>query len=270
MNCNHCGSPIDPGKKFCGECGQPVAVEPPPTEAAPPIPDDIATELVLLPVPEEQWVLARTGQEPIVLGERMLFGRGTDCDFILDDTQASRRHALIEKGEEGYTLIDQDSSNGTFINEERVSGSILLSAGDVIRIGQTTFTFELAGEEQTEKLVARVDESKPAPPLEEVKPSKIEEPAERAGQVFCPECGARLTPGIAFCGECGHQFSDIPAGIPEAWDPIDSLEPQPMVNPKRLYFSRKGLRIGCLVIVGLGLALSCFVAVLDYLVGLLM
>jgi predicted component of type VI protein secretion system len=229
----------------------------------------------------------------VVLGDSTLIGRGTDCDYILDDTQASRSHALIEKGEEGFTLTDQDSSNGTFVDDERIYGPVLLSEGDTILIGQTTFTFEQLDEVEDEieeavdqaappePVVAEPDE--PAPSAEAVPPAEpqmpVEAPAEPvraqapAGKI-CPSCGAALEPGIAFCGECGHQLAGAPAagGVQAAapdWDPIDSMEPQP-IDPKRPYFSRKGLRIGCLVLVGLALALTCFLYVLDYLVGLLM
>jgi pSer/pThr/pTyr-binding forkhead associated (FHA) protein len=270
MNCNNCGSPVEPGKKFCGECGQPVAVEPPPTEAPPPLPDDIPTLLFEEPSPpEEIWVLARPGQDPIILGDSTMFGRGTDCDQILEDTQASRRHALIEKGEEGFTLTDQESSNGTFVNEERIYGPVLLAEGDEVRIGQTMFTFERAGDEEPAKPAVKADEPKAAPVEDEV---KIVEPVMPISQSLCPECGASLTPGIAFCGACGHQMEAAPAvaqpqvAAPGAWDPEDSLEPQPLANPKRLHFSRKGLGIGCLVIVGLGITMLCFLYVLEFLI----
>jgi pSer/pThr/pTyr-binding forkhead associated (FHA) protein len=307
MNCKNCGSPVEPGKKFCGECGQPVVVDPPPTEAPPPLPDDIPTQLAYEPAPpEEVWVLSRPGVEPIVLGETTLLGRGTDCDYMLDDTQASRRHALIEKGEEGYTLTDQDSSNGTFVDEERIFGPVLLAEGDTIRIGQTSFTFEQLADTEAEvepegaepPAAQQAEPAPPAAPVVETPPAaepEVEtppplaaapEPAPRVespaapGQVqapagsFCPACGAALEPGIAFCGECGHQLTAAPAaGQPQAavpdWDPIEAMKPQP-IDARRIHFSRKGLRIGCLVVVGVGLALTCFLYVLDYLVGLLL
>lgn len=272
MNCKSCGSPVEPGKKFCGECGQPVVVEPPSTEAPPPTPDDIHTQLAYEPAPpEEVWVLSRSDQEPVVLGDSTLIGRGTDCDYMLDDTQASRSHALIEKGEEGFTLTDQDSSNGTFVDDERIYGPVLLSVGDTILIGQTTFTFEQL-EEVEEEIEEAVDQAAPPEPVvaepdepaQPVEPPAEPAPAQPPDESFCPSCGAAMEPGIAFCGECGHQLT----AAPEAWDPIDSLEPQP-INPRRLYFSRRGLMIGCGIIVGLMLSAACCYMVLLFAVDVL-
>lgn len=286
MNCSSCGSPIEPGKKFCGECGQPVLIEPPPTEAPPPIPDEIPTMLAYEPAPpEEVWVLSRPGQEPIVLGDRTLIGRGTDCDYMLDDTQASRSHALIEKGEDGYTLTDLDSSNGTFVDEERIYGPVLLTEGDTIRIGQTNFSFEqlIEVEEDEAQIIppepAIEKPPEPASPAEAVPPAEPPKPVETPAEpvqvktpagTFCPSCGAALEPGIGFCGECGHQLTAAPAAgqpqedIPD-WDPIDEMEPQP-INPRKLYFSRRGLMIGCGVLLALLISASCCAVVVSYVV----
>jgi predicted component of type VI protein secretion system len=223
-----------------------------------------------------------------VLGDTTLIGRGTDCDYILDDTQASRSHALIEKGEDGYTLTDQDSSNGTFVDEERLFGPVLLSEGDTIRIGQTTFILEQldeSGEEEAQGAAPEPEAERspePAPPVEAVTPvepppafeaPKPAEPvqAQAPAGKFCPSCGAALEPGIAFCGECGHQLAAAPAAWqpPEAaagaWDAINSLEPQP-INPRKLYFSRRGLLIGGGVILGLLLSAICCAVVVSYVV----
>jgi hypothetical protein len=69
-------------------------------------------------------------------------GRGTGNDVILQDSQASRQHAEIsEQG--GQVLIrDLGSTNGTFVNEERVIGTRPLRPGDQIRIGDTILAYE--------------------------------------------------------------------------------------------------------------------------------
>jgi pSer/pThr/pTyr-binding forkhead associated (FHA) protein len=49
-------------------------------------------------------------------------GRGAGCDLVLDYDYVSRLHARIEKTEDGYMLVDCQSTNGTFVNGRRVSG----------------------------------------------------------------------------------------------------------------------------------------------------
>ena len=66
-------------------------------------------------------------------------GRGTDCDLVLADTKASRRHALIEGHPDGsYTVQDLASTNGTVVNGRRIYMTEDLHDGEAITIGATT------------------------------------------------------------------------------------------------------------------------------------
>jgi pSer/pThr/pTyr-binding forkhead associated (FHA) protein len=62
-------------------------------------------------------------------------GRTSECDICLpDDAKISRRHARLEWNGQTWVLLDEDSTNGTFVNGERVSEREL-RAGDVLEIG---------------------------------------------------------------------------------------------------------------------------------------
>lgn len=76
------------------------------------------------------------------IGEEPLFiGRGIEDGLVLADNVVSKRHAvLIEKGGSAG-LRDLDSSNGTFVNESRITGSVRLADGDVIRIGSYSLRY---------------------------------------------------------------------------------------------------------------------------------
>lgn len=69
-------------------------------------------------------------QHPVIT-----FGRTADNNVALDDTNVSRYHARIEQREDGYWLIDQDSSNGSSVNGNQVDGEMLLENNDVILFG---------------------------------------------------------------------------------------------------------------------------------------
>ncbi len=84
--------------------------------------------------------------QPIELIETgYVFGRDSNCSIALDDDAVSRRHASIECNASEVILRDLGSTNGSFVNEQRVS-SCLLKAGDRIRLGKQIFKF-LPGEE---------------------------------------------------------------------------------------------------------------------------
>ena len=70
-------------------------------------------------------------------------GRRPSSDLALDwDDQVSRVHARFERVEDGWVLVDDGlSRNGTFVNEERLSGRQRLNDGDTLRFGATAVTY---------------------------------------------------------------------------------------------------------------------------------
>jgi cell division septum initiation protein DivIVA len=81
-------------------------------------------------------------------GRQYSIGRAPDSDIRLAwDDAVSRRHARIERSGAEWVVVDNGmSSNGTFVNEEQVSGKRRLRDGDVVRAGGTRMTFrERAG-----------------------------------------------------------------------------------------------------------------------------
>ena len=77
----------------------------------------------------------------------LLLGR-EDAGVIVDDPEVSRHHAVLRHTDKGLQIEDLGSRNGTFVNDEQISGSTTLHNGDFVRIGQTRFSVELdtAGE----------------------------------------------------------------------------------------------------------------------------
>ena len=71
-----------------------------------------------------------------------IIGRDRKMALPIQDKRLSRRHAAIQHvPEEGFYLIDFNSTNGTFVNGEPVRPSMLLKDGDQIRLGSLAFTF---------------------------------------------------------------------------------------------------------------------------------
>lgn len=67
-------------------------------------------------------------------------GRGLTADLRLEDPQVSRRHAIIVQRGDGTRLLDDRSSNGTFVNGRQVTVAYLTD-GDVLRFGRAVFRF---------------------------------------------------------------------------------------------------------------------------------
>ena len=67
---------------------------------------------------------------------KVVLGKGDHCDVILTDSHVSRNHAQIDVSSDGARLRDLNSTNGTWVNGERLLAELLLSEGDVLRFGE--------------------------------------------------------------------------------------------------------------------------------------
>ena len=69
-------------------------------------------------------------------------GRSSDNDVILNDPYIGRHHCQIILHDDGsYSLSDFGSTNGTYVNGQRVYGEIKLSTNDIVKIGTTILTW---------------------------------------------------------------------------------------------------------------------------------
>jgi pSer/pThr/pTyr-binding forkhead associated (FHA) protein len=82
-----------------------------------------------------------SGTHPIPLESTLLsIGRGLDNDIILEDTRVSRHHAQLRYKTRRFWVTDMNSTNGTYINGERISEADLRH-GDVLSLGGLELTF---------------------------------------------------------------------------------------------------------------------------------
>lgn len=65
-----------------------------------------------------------------------------NADFIIEDQEVSRRHAVIRPSGSDLEIEDQGSTNGTYVNDNRIQGSTKVAPGDIVRIGNTTLEVE--------------------------------------------------------------------------------------------------------------------------------
>ena len=91
-------------------------------------------------------VVLRLGEEVISLGiDRMVVGRSRSCEIRLKEDTVSRLHAALFWREGRLYLEDLGSSNGTFVNGQRVTTMRAVSPGDVVRFGALRGSIERLG-----------------------------------------------------------------------------------------------------------------------------
>ena len=114
-----------------------------------------------MPVDEaglEIWTLEGVRRTDLT-GARVTVGKGPGNDIVLEDARVSRLHASLEKFAEGWCVNDLGSSNGTFVNGDRIWGARRLRHGDDIQVGQTRLLFR-----STDDALASRTETEDAPP----------------------------------------------------------------------------------------------------------
>ncbi|MGH1503427.1 MAG: FHA domain-containing protein [Acidimicrobiales bacterium] len=106
--------------------GAPAAGSPPPPMAA-----------SVLVVVEPDELAGRS----FPLGGTLSIGRAAGCEITLDDTYISQVHARVLPGESGLLVEDLGSTNGTYLNRQRVTVPVVAHAGDRLQVGSIVMEF---------------------------------------------------------------------------------------------------------------------------------
>ena len=75
------------------------------------------------------------GEFPLRMNREIIIGRSSDLDMVLVEDMVSRRHAKITTTEADIFIQDMGSTNGTFVNGEKIAGRARLTEGDRILVG---------------------------------------------------------------------------------------------------------------------------------------
>jgi pSer/pThr/pTyr-binding forkhead associated (FHA) protein len=71
--------------------------------------------------------------------DSVVIGRGTECDVLIKDPKASRKHCQLTRKEDGFLLEDLSSKNGTYVNGVRITEPVILKQNETFKIGETIF-----------------------------------------------------------------------------------------------------------------------------------
>jgi uncharacterized RDD family membrane protein YckC len=151
-----------------------------------------------------------TKKEIPIVSRVISIGRDPSNDLVLSDSMVSRRHAILEHRDNQYILRDNNSSNGTMVNGDRVDSEKPLRDGDLVAIGSSRLLFQL-DETAEVSIPAAVAAGKgvappanrPAPPDGAQAPARV--PGE--GEVRCGHCGKTALVGDRFCRGCGRELA---------------------------------------------------------------
>jgi len=135
--------------------------------------------------------LARSGG---LMGQRLPvktpvvnLGRADYNDIVLPDPSVSTSHAKLQRREGVWVLVDLDSTNGTFVDGERVRGEAPLAPGATVRLGDVQLLFEPTDEKQgvakgggTQVLRTPHSSALPGPPAPPASPARSVPPAPAA------------------------------------------------------------------------------------------
>jgi hypothetical protein len=107
------------------------------------------------PQPNQQFLLTR---------DTVTIGRDITNDIVINDPEVSRHHARLIRTPNGYTYEDLRSTNGSFINRQRITAPYQMTNGDMLGLGETiTLAYEVVGDIAAATMVASGGSSEPAP-----------------------------------------------------------------------------------------------------------
>lgn len=206
-------------------------------------------------------------------GDRAVVGRDPGCQVVVNDVSVSRKHARIERWGSNWAVVDQRSANGTFLDGQRVTESVL-SAGQELRFGAIAYRVEIDEYEGGATVLLPIPGASPAtilqqPPVPPSRPASSPAPTPAAP----PRPAAPRPPAPTAPPRPAAPLPQPPPEAPPAPPPVARPTPPPREAPRPPHLDhapeppskRRGLlfwgTLGCsgillLVLVGFGVVVG--------------
>jgi predicted component of type VI protein secretion system len=201
--------------------------------------------------------------------DELTIGRDIGNRIVINDPEVSRKHTRLTMQSGGYVIEDLGSTNGTFVNSQRLIGPHVLRPGETIMLGEKiSLEYEILGFDPNATLVSgQGPQTAPASPETfRVEPDfgypqaapPPPEPAQQPGFFQQPAAPAYQQPAPVYSGQ-------VPPGPSEPYvSPAGAYEVAPAdeAPPKK---SRTWLFVGCGCLVVLLICLAAGLFTFDYL-----
>lgn len=114
------------------------------------------------------WLSIRSGEQTgrvvQLTGERFVVGRDNDCNLTLPDEKISRKHASFTRHADGRVFVqDLGSTNGTFVDEQRITGPVELTGNEQVRVGDTMMIYSAQAPSATPTAIGVMHQGTPTP-----------------------------------------------------------------------------------------------------------
>jgi hypothetical protein len=131
-------------------------------------------------------------------GDQLIIGRDASNAVAINDAEVSRKHARLTFQGGKYVLEDLGSTNGTFVNGQRLVGPVVLKAGDVVSLGEQIVLMYDAISTDPGATIATSRKAMPPPPVQPSAPAYA--PPPTAAYSAPPAAGGRTNTTPIFIG----------------------------------------------------------------------
>jgi hypothetical protein len=141
---------------------------------------------------------------PLMKNE-VTIGRDINNEIVINDAEVSRKHCRLVMSEDTFAIEDLGSTNGTWVNERRISGQHVLRNGETIRLGDNiTLIYEMVGFDADATIASSgagaAQPQRQAPPPQAPPPQQQyqqQQPPQQQYQAPPPHFGGQVPPPAA-------------------------------------------------------------------------
>lgn len=174
-------------------------------------------------------------------------GRDITNDIVINDPEVSRHHMRMTRGAGGHTIEDLGSTNGTFVNGQRLTGPRPLRPGDMIGLGETvTLAYEAGGAPAAPGMdapgstVPNFPQRAPAPQPQYQPPAAAPQPQQQSYPYAAPSA-PQASPALAY----SQAAAPVPGTGYGDYDPYAVREEEPRSTTRWIIIGCVGLSLFC-------------------------